>query len=68
MKFSEYLKVYGPPDKVIAVDHIEQYRALSSADFFVPVVLGMKVDHVELNESYPDRTVVFLRCPSGVLV
>lgn len=66
MIFREYVSVYGYPDKVL-VRLPDRYDQIQFSYFDDPDVQRLKVDHVELNEAYPDRTVVFLRS-NGVAV
>lgn len=60
MKFREYVNVYGYPDKVL-VRLPDRYDQIPYSYFDDPDVQQLKVDHVELTEAYPDRTVVFLQ-------
>lgn len=66
MKFVEYVKNHGLPKKVICFDTVSRYLTIHPSDYSIPVVQGMVVDHIEVNDLNGDGVTVFLRCPAGV--
>lgn len=65
MSFLEYVLENGVPDRVICVDSSISCKEVSKDNFYLPIITGMKIDHVQVDMD-ENCTIAFLRCPDGI--